>query len=109
MYLVLILYFSRASEVINCLDRVHQLKKQEVKPSSLNLKLILEQSGYFTTKSTTDKDLMQHLPAVSWEMVVVERNEREREKEREKEREREREKGRKMSRWKGGGWGGGEG
>ena len=36
-------HYSRASEVISCLDRVHQLKKHEVKPSSLYLRLILEQ------------------------------------------------------------------
>ena len=59
-------FFSRASEVISCLDRVHQLKKQEVKPSSLYLKLILEQSGYFSTKMTADKDIKQHLPLVSY-------------------------------------------
>ena len=51
--------------MISCLDRVHQLKKQEVKPSSLYLKLILEQSGYFSMKSTaSDKELKQYMPPV---------------------------------------------
>ena len=61
------IHFSRASEVISCLDRVHQMKKQDVKPSSLYLKLILEQSGYFSrmSKSTADKDMKQHMPPVS--------------------------------------------
>ena len=52
--------------MISCLDRVHQMKKQDVKPSSLYLKLILEQSGYFSrmSKSTADKDMKQHMPPV---------------------------------------------
>ena len=55
---------SRASEVISCLDRVHQLKKERVKPSSLYLKLILEQSGYFLAKKKGGEKEQQHITSV---------------------------------------------
>jgi hypothetical protein len=47
------------------------MKKQDVKPSSLYLKLILEQSGYFSriSKSTGDKDMKQHMPPVSRKLM----------------------------------------
>ena len=36
-------FCSLASQVINCLDRIHQLKKNPTKPSSLFLDLIFKQ------------------------------------------------------------------
>ncbi len=56
---------SRASEVISCLDRVHQLKKERVKPSSLYLKLILEQSGYFSAYKNKGETEPQQVLSVS--------------------------------------------
>lgn len=54
---------NRASEVISCLDRVHQLKKQDIKASSLYLKLILEQAGYRSSSARAgDQSLWQHMP-----------------------------------------------
>ncbi|XP_065904435.1 rapamycin-insensitive companion of mTOR-like isoform X3 [Dysidea avara] len=48
---------SLASQVVSCLDRVHQLKKKSAKPSSLFLDLILKQTGYH--KKTTHYDFSQ--------------------------------------------------
>jgi rapamycin-insensitive companion of mTOR len=57
---------NRSSEVINCLDRIHQLKKEFIKPSSLYLKLTLEQTGYLSGR-TSNVNLMQsvHVQTVS--------------------------------------------
>lgn len=44
----LTLYYSLASQVINCLDRIHQLKKHSTKPSSLFLDLIFKQVSSYT-------------------------------------------------------------
>ncbi|KAL5486702.1 hypothetical protein EMCRGX_G019218 [Ephydatia muelleri] len=62
---------NRASEVISCLDRVHQLKKQDVKASSLYLKLILEQAGYRSSNARAgDQALWQHMPTELDETAV---------------------------------------
>jgi len=66
MYIPQIVFIrcSRASEVISCLDRVHTLKKERVKPSSLYLKLILEQSGYFSDRKKVERE-QQNICSVS--------------------------------------------
>ena len=55
---------SRATEVISHLDRVHQQKKEGVKPSSLYLQLILEQSRY-SSQQKMEQELLKHMPSVS--------------------------------------------
>jgi len=42
-HVTILCFYSLASQVINCLDRIHQLKKHSTKPSSLFLDLIFKQ------------------------------------------------------------------
>ena len=55
---------SRATEAISYLDRVHQQKKEGVKPSSPYLRLILEQARY-TSQPNQEQELLKLIPSVS--------------------------------------------
>ena len=61
---------SRATEVISYLDRVHQQKKEGVKPSSPYLRLILEQARY-TSQPKQDQELLKLIPSVSGNHTYV--------------------------------------
>ena len=54
---------SRATEVISYLDRVHQQKKEGVKPSSPYLRLILEQARY-TSQPKQEQEILKLIPSV---------------------------------------------
>ncbi|CAI8054557.1 Rapamycin-insensitive companion of mTOR [Geodia barretti] len=53
---------NRATEVISYLDRVHQQKKEGVKPSSPYLRLILEQARY-TSQPKQEQELLKLIPS----------------------------------------------